>query len=144
MLNRQVTTMVIDSMGNNINKPVITNRPQSTGAVKVGSIQRQHNVKVGNFESVLKQKQAENEEIRFSKHAELRLQTRNISLTQSQRDKMKEAVAKAESKGVRDSLVLMDDLAFVVNIRNKTVITAANSNELKENVFTNIDGAVIV
>jgi flagellar operon protein len=57
---------------------------------------------------------------------------------------MKEAVAKAESKGVKDTLVLMDDLAFVVNIRNKTVITAVNSNELKENVFTNIDGAVIV
>jgi flagellar operon protein len=57
---------------------------------------------------------------------------------------MKEAVTKAESKGVRDTLVLMDDLAFVVNVRNRTVITAVQSNELKENVFTNIDGAVII
>jgi flagellar operon protein len=57
---------------------------------------------------------------------------------------MKEAVAKAESKGVKDTLVLMDDLAFVINTRNRTVITAVNSNELRENVFTNIDGAVII
>jgi len=45
-------------------------------------------------------------------------------------------------KGSKDSLVLIDDIAFVVNVRNRTVITAVNSNELKENVFTNIDGAV--
>ncbi len=57
---------------------------------------------------------------------------------------MREAVAKAEARGVRDSLVLMDNLAFVVNVPNRTVITAAGSGDLKENVFTNIDGAVIV
>ncbi len=135
--------MVIDSMGNSINRPVITGKPQISGAGAAGSTQRKQNVTAGNFESILKQ-QAGIGEIKFSKHAELRLQSRNISLSQAQKDKMKEAVAKAESKGVKDSLVLMDDLAFVVNIRNRTVITAANSNELKESVFTNIDGAVIV
>ncbi len=142
--NRQVTAMVIDNMGNSINRPVITGRPQISGARPAGTTQRQQNTGAVNFESILRQQRAGIEEIKFSKHAEYRLQSRNISLTQAQRDKMKEAVAKAESKGVRDSLVLMDDLAFVVNIRNRTVITAANSSELKENVFTNIDGAVIV
>ncbi len=136
--------MVIDSMGNSINRPVITGKPQISGTGAATGAQRKQNVTAGDFESILKQQQAGIDEIKFSKHAELRLQSRNISLTQTQKDKMKEAVAKAESKGVRDSLVLMDDLAFVVNIRNRTVITAANSNELKENVFTNIDGAVIV
>lgn len=136
--------MVIDSSGNSINRPVITGKPQISGTGAAGSLNRQQNIAAGNFESILRQQQAGLGEIKFSKHAELRLQSRNISLTQAQKDKMKEAVAKAESKGVRDSLVLMDDLAFVVNIRNRTVITAANSNELKENVFTNIDGAVIV
>ena len=81
-------------------------------------------------------------ELKFSKHAELRMQARNISLSQVQKDKMLDAVNKAGDKGVKDSLVLMDNVAFVVNVKNKTVITAVNSNELKENVFTNIDGAV--
>lgn len=98
----------------------------------------------GTFDSVLQKTIGEKEELKFSKHAELRLQSRNITLSAAQKEKMSEAVAKAESKGVKDSLVIMDNLAFVVNVRNKTVITAVNSNELKENVFTNIDGAVIV
>jgi len=142
--------MVIDSSGNSVNRPIITNMPQVTGGNSANSINRQSSATintsttVAEFESVLKKKLDESSEIKFSKHAEFRLQSRNISLTQAQKDKMKEAVAKAESKGVRDSLVLMDNMAFVVNVRNRTVITAANSNELKENVFTNIDGAVIV
>lgn len=136
--------MVIDSSGNSINRTIITGKPSIvSGNTSVGG-NKQTGTPAAGFDSVLKQKLAVSEEIKFSKHAELRLQSRNISLTQEQKDKMKEAVAKAESKGVKDSLVLMDNLAFVVNIRNKTVITAANSNELKENVFTNIDGAVIV
>lgn len=136
--------MVIDGSGNSVNRPIITNKPTVIGGNSANSLNRQSGIIAGGFESILKQKQADNEEIKFSKHAELRLQSRNINLTQTQKDKMKEAVEKAELKGVRDSLVLMDNLAFVVNIRNRTVITAANSNELKENVFTNIDGAVIV
>jgi flagellar operon protein len=127
--------MVISNYNNNINgiggRPVInTQKPVA-----------QSN---GSFDSVLQKTINEKEGLKFSKHAELRLQARNINLTAAQKEKMSEAVAKAESKGVKDSLVLMDNLAFVVNVRNKTVITAVNSNELKENVFTNIDGAVIV
>ncbi len=139
-----MTAVVIDSSGNTINRSLITGKPSISAGNQVNGPAGQQKTAVGGFDSILKQKQAENEEIKFSKHAELRLQSRNINLTQAQKDKMKEAVARAESKGVRDSLVLMDNLAFVVNVRNKTVITAANSNELKENVFTNIDGAVIV
>jgi len=96
----------------------------------------------GSFEEILKSKVNENCGLKFSKHAEMRLQVRNINLTDAQKEKISKAVQKAEEKGVKDSLVLMDDIAFVVNIRNRTVITALNSNELKENVFTNIDGAV--
>ena len=136
--------MVIDGSGNRLNRPIITNRPSVTSGNPAGNLNRRSEIPAGGFESILNQKLDDKSEIKFSKHAELRLQSRNISLTQAQKDKMKEAVARAESKGVKDSLVLMDNLAFVVNVRNKTVITAANSNELKENVFTNIDGAVIV
>lgn len=136
--------MVIDSSGNSINRPVIIGKPSAISGNAAGSAIRQNSTASVGFDSVLKQKLAESGELKFSKHAELRLQSRNISLTQAQKDKMKEAVEKAESKGVRDSLVLMDNLAFVVNVRNRTVITAASSSDLKENVFTNIDGAVIV
>jgi flagellar operon protein len=137
--------MVIDASGNNIRRQIITGSG-ITGVSRTGSItgQQPSVTAAGGFEGILRQKQAEDSEIKFSKHAEQRLQMRNISLSLEQKEKMKEAVAKAASKGVRDSLVLMDNLAFVVNVRNRTVITAANSNELKENVFTNIDGAVIV
>jgi flagellar operon protein len=136
--------MVIDSSGNSINRPVITGKPSVISPISPVGTSRQSDTPAVGFDSVLKQKLAESGELKFSKHAELRLQSRNISLTQVQKDKMKDAVAKAESKGVRDSLVLMDNMAFVVNVKNRTVITAANSNELKENVFTNIDGAVII
>lgn len=136
--------MVIDSNGNRINRPIITNTPSITKPGSANTLQKAQNVEANAFESILRQKISDSSEIKFSKHAQERLQSRNINLTQAQKQKMKEAVARAESKGVRDSLVLMDDLAFVVNIRNRTVITAVNSSELSDNVFTNIDGAVIV
>jgi len=132
--------MVIDNTGNRINRTVITGIPPA----RTDRPESRKDTAAVSFDSILRQKQKENEGIKFSKHAEYRLRSRNISLTPSQKDRMMEAVAKAESKGVRDTLVLMDDLAFVVNIRNRTVITAVNSSELKENVFTNIDGAVII
>ena len=107
------------------------------------NVQKPVNNTQSGFESVLQKTIGKGQELKFSKHAELRLQERNINLTQTQKDKMQDAVSRAESKGVKDSLVLMDNLAFVVNVKNRTVITAVNSSELKENVFTNIDGAVI-
>jgi flagellar operon protein len=96
----------------------------------------------GNFDSILQNKIKQNSELKFSKHAELRLQARNIKLTETQKGKMNDAVTKAEGKGVKDSLVIMDNLAFVVNVKSRTVVTAVDSRELKDNVFTNIDGAV--
>lgn len=98
----------------------------------------------GDFGRILSETMQRNGEVKFSKHAEMRLKTRNIELSSAQMDKLAEAVDKAEKKGVRDTLVLLDNIAFVVNVRNRTVITAASSSELKENVFTNIDGAVVI
>ena len=94
------------------------------------------------FANILKEKVQEDQQLKFSKHAELRMKKRNINLTQTQQKKKNQAVDKAASKGIRDSLVIMDNLAFVVNINNRVVVTAVNNDELKENVFTNIDGAV--
>lgn len=96
-----------------------------------------------NFEDLLKKQIFDNTEVKFSKHAESRLETRNINLTDEQKIKLNEAVNKANSKDVKDSLVLVDDIAFVVNVKDKTVVTVMNKDEMKENVFSNIDGAVI-
>jgi flagellar operon protein len=82
--------------------------------------------------------------VKFSHHARQRLQARNISLGGAELKRLEEGVAKAAQKGARDSLVLMDNLALVVSIKNRTVITAVDEANLKENVFTNIDSAVIV
>ena len=127
--------MVVNNNFNSIQR-INGNRPSVNAQKPVSNTQ-------SGFESVLQKTIGKGQELKFSKHAELRLQERNINLTQTQKDKMQDAVSRAESKGVKDSLVLMDNLAFVVNVRNRTVITAVNSSELKENVFTNIDGAVI-
>jgi flagellar operon protein len=94
------------------------------------------------FSAILNQKLSEDREVKMSKHAALRLEARNINLNSEQVERLKSAVDKASVKGVRDTLVVMDELAFVVNVGARTVITAVNKNELKENVFTNIDGAV--
>lgn len=86
----------------------------------------------------------ENGEVRFSKHAANRLADRNIELTKDQVNRLNLGAAKASAKGINESLVLVDSLAFIVNVPNQTVITAMNQTETDENVFTNIDGAVII
>jgi flagellar operon protein len=66
-----------------------------------------------------------------------------IKLSEGELRKLEDAVAKVEAKGGKESLILMRDLAFVVSVKNKTVITAINHERLQDNVFTNIDSAVI-
>ena len=94
------------------------------------------------FEEVLKQKQQTG--LKFSKHASARLDQRNINLSKNQSLRLEKGVSAAENKGVNESLVLVDDLAFIVNVPNRTVVTAMDQAETNSNVFTNIDGAVIM
>jgi len=96
------------------------------------------------FDSALKSAIAERQEIKFSKHATERMMQRNISLTQPDMEKISEAVKRAGSKGIRDSLVLLDKIALIVNVPSKTVVTTVDEKSIKESVFTNIDGAVIM
>ena len=96
------------------------------------------------FSEILKIKQAASEtgELKFSKHANERLASRNIDLTDEQRVRLENGAKKANEKGINESLVMVDNLAFIVNVKNNTVITAVNDGE--DRVFTNIDGAVIM
>lgn len=83
--------------------------------------------------------------VKFSQHALQRLDSRKIQLDSTQLNKLSQAVEKASQKGAKESLILMNDnLAFVVSIKNKTVITAIDGASIKDNVFTNIDSAVVV
>ena len=79
----------------------------------------------------------------FSCHARDRLATRGISLAPQQLSRLQAGVDRAAGKGARDSLVLLDDLAFVVNVKSRTVITAVAGQSKREGVFTQIDSAVI-
>jgi flagellar operon protein len=84
------------------------------------------------------------EDVKFSKHALERLRKRNIDLSSEDISRINVGVEKAEEKGVNEALILMGNKAFIASVKNRTIITAASDDQLKENVFTNIDGAVIV
>ncbi|MBI5730673.1 MAG: flagellar protein [Ignavibacteriales bacterium] len=94
---------------------------------------------VNRFDAIFKE---ELEKVKFSNHALKRLESRNIQLSDDELTKIQSAVEKAEAKGSRDSLVMMDKTAFIVNIPNKTVVTAIEVANSTENVFTNIDSVV--
>ncbi|HBC29739.1 MAG TPA: hypothetical protein DC024_00630 [Clostridiales bacterium] len=82
-------------------------------------------------------------EVSFSKHANERIQQRNIDVSEEVTEKLNEASVQAKDKGLKNVLVMIDNQAFILSTMNNKVITAVNSEELKENIFTNIDGAVI-
>ncbi len=91
------------------------------------------------FDSIFQQ---EIDKLKISAHASKRLDARNIELTPEKMEKLMEAVKKAEMKGGRDTLIMMENTAYVVNIPNKTVVTAIPIEMTAENVFTNIDSVV--
>jgi len=82
--------------------------------------------------------------LKLSGHAQTRLASRNLQLGKEEWERVLGGVDKAAEKGSKESLVMIDDIALVVSVRNRTVITAMDRENLKNNVFTNIDSAVIV
>lgn len=102
-------------------------------------VRKQFDPVSSSFDSIFKQ---ELEKVKFSNHAIKRLESRNIQLSDTDIEKIQSAVEKAELKGSKDSLVMMENTAFIVNIPNKTVVTAMEVSGSNENVFTNIDSVV--
>jgi flagellar operon protein len=82
--------------------------------------------------------------VKFSKHAEDRLQRDGIHLTDAEKERLDTGMDKAAAKGARSSLLLMDDKVFIANVREKIVITSMTRDRLRDNVFTQIDSAVIL
>jgi flagellar operon protein len=91
------------------------------------------------FDAVL-----QNQFVKFSHHAEERLRQRDIEFKPEQLLKINTAIDKAASKGAKDSLMLINDTALIVNIKNRTVVTALDGASMKDNVFTHIDSAMII
>lgn len=113
-------------------------KPSNTSSTKL-------NVNSGNsFQEILERQrvQSSSGELKFSKHASERLVSRNIDLTSSQLSRLESGARMASEKGIKESLVMVDNMAFIVNVKNNTVVTAVNDSD--DRVFTNIDGAVII
>ncbi len=96
----------------------------------------------GSFAKILDSK-LQQSTVKFSAHAAKRLEARNIQFTAEQLQTLETAVEKARNKGGRETLILLDNVALVVSVANRTVITAMDGDNLKDNVFTHIDSAVI-
>lgn len=103
------------------------------------------------FQDILQQKKLglestlqTGQSVTFSKHANERLNLRNIHLTDMQMQRLNQGVEQARGRNINESLVMLDDLAFIVNVRNNTVVTALDQSGEAGHVFTNIDGAVII
>lgn len=94
-------------------------------------------------EQLLQSAQPQAQPVKFSTHAQQRLQQRDITLGDEDVAKINQAVDRAQQKGSKESLILLDDMAFVVSVKNRVVITAVDQPSMKQNVFTNIDSVVI-
>lgn len=105
--------------------------------------ERSRTPETGEFQKILQKKMAA-PALKFSAHAQKRMINRGITLTPAELDGVREAVGRAKGKGCRDALVVLDRAALVVSVENQTVVTAVDAQNMRDNVFTNIDSAVFV
>lgn len=120
----------------------------NNNSIKINSNKDANNVAikgvtVNKFDTMLVSKFLESNNISFSKHSEIRMQERNINLSLSQVQRLVNAVNTAKSKGINDGVIILDNYVMVMNIPKRTVITVTQKDNSKENVFTNINGAII-
>lgn len=104
---------------------------------------KNESVKQG-FSSILNEELKKSNLLQFSKHSKERIQQRGIEMTDTLIEQLNVAADNARIKGAKDVVMIGADAAFIVNIPNNVVITAINGNEMKNNIFTNIDSAVLL
>ncbi|WP_138493973.1 TIGR02530 family flagellar biosynthesis protein [Paenibacillus pinistramenti] len=115
------------------------------GRLQPGTLNQSANVKTSAAENAASfQKVLDSELVKFSNHAAKRLEQRGIQLRPEQLGQIGQAIDDAAAKGSKDSLILMKDMAFIVNINNRTVVTAMDGKSMKNNLFTQIDSAIII
>ena len=123
------------------NRPILTLQPNTA---KQNVDQNQGTQSGDKFSDVLAKKIDDRQGVKISKHAEERLLKRNIMLNPNDLKEIGKVLDKAATKGIKDALIIMGDTALVANVKNRTIITAATGEDLKDNIFTNIDGAIIM
>lgn len=96
------------------------------------------------FGEVLKQRIGSQQNVQFSKHAAQRVQQRGIEMTDGLMNDLNQAIQRAREKGAKDVVVIGEKGAFIVNVPNNVVVTTMSGTEMKENIFTNIDSAVLI
>ncbi len=96
------------------------------------------------FEQMLQERLQETKEVQFSKHAKERIDQRGIEVTTALMNDLNNAVAKAKQKGAKDVVIIGPKEVFIVNIPNNIVVTTLSGAEMKNNIFTKIDSAVIL
>lgn len=121
--------------------PVVTGKPSAAGAQKTTQTTKNDGP---SFQELLTETLRQSSEVNFSKHAVKRVEEHNIELTDENLGRLNEGVKIAGEKNLEEPLILVGNTAFLVNIPNNTVITAVDSQNMKGNVFTNIDGTVII
>lgn len=96
------------------------------------------------FGDVLKKRIGSQDELQFSRHATERVNQRGIEISEPFLNDLRSAVEKARSKGAKDVVIISEKGAFIVNVPNNTVVTTMSGSEMKENIFTNIDSAILL
>lgn len=96
------------------------------------------------FSNMMQEELRKSESVRFSKHAETRIRQRGIDLSDDVITDLNQAVAKAREKGAKDTVIIGAQGAFIVNVPNNIVVTTISEQEMKNNIFTNIDSAVLM
>lgn len=130
---------------NNNYAAFVGSTPLVENSAPLGSSQSNDAASTVNFGEMLgKELQKNEEQLKFSKHAQNRISQRSIDLSPELMEQVTNAVNNAQEKGITDALILGSNNAFIVNVPTRTVITTMNSNEMKENIITNIDGTVII
>ncbi|WP_108669686.1 TIGR02530 family flagellar biosynthesis protein [Peribacillus acanthi] len=112
-----------------------SNIPNQTGQIGI-SFSNQLNQEI--------QKRSQPQPLSFSKHASMRMDQRNISIDVEMQKKIEEKLLQAKNKGVNDSLVLLHNAALIINAKNNTVITAMDRKEAASQIFTNINGTILI
>ena len=125
---------------NFVPEPIIQRTPSTGKAPRPKS----NNNFVESFQTVLIREQASKNALKVSAHAQQRLIDRNIKLDKQDWAKINNAIDKAEAKGASNSLLIHGNLALLVSVKNRTVISAMDDTAMQDHVFTNIDSAVIV
>ena len=124
--------------------PIVTGTPGAGQGLYPPSVSTPKNEPSVSFADVLKNTIEKNSEVNFSNHAIKRAVDHNMDITDDELNRLNEGVRLASEKNLDDTLILVGEKAFVVSVKNNTVITTVNNNLIQGNVFTNINGAVIV